>query len=82
MGGGTSQKLESPGVRMRHGARRRGGRGGVRACGRGACVRACGRQVWAGAEALGRSSGYEYCSSCISESFSHGVLFFTGSGVR
>lgn len=33
MGGGTSQKLESPGVRMRHGARRRGG---------GACVREAG----------------------------------------
>ena len=45
MGGGTSQKLESPGVRMRHGARRRGGEGCgcVRAGWVRACVRAGGR---------------------------------------
>ena len=28
-----------------------------------------------------RSSGYEYCSSCISESFSHDIWFVTGSGM-
>ena len=44
MGGGTSQKLESPGVRMRHGACRRGGEVGgcVRAGGVRACVREAG----------------------------------------
>ena len=43
------------------------------------CVR---KGVVRGERCWGRSSGYEYCSSCISESFSHGVLFFTGSGVQ
>ena len=47
MGGGTSQKLESPGVRMRHEACGGGGGGGG-ACVREGCVRACVREAGVG----------------------------------